>query len=120
MNVAVRYELRAMDVRAHEFVLRLRVNDPLSEGQRLQLPAWIPGSYMIRDFARNITELVARDDRGPVDLRKLDKQTWVLGPCVGELIVDYRVYAFDLSVRSAYLDNTRAYFNGTSMFLCLP
>ncbi len=120
MSAATRYELVSMDVRSHEFVLRMRVAEPALEGQRLQLPAWIPGSYMIRDFARNITEIGARDERGPVSMHKLDKQTWELGRCEGELVVDYRVYAFDLSVRSAYLDHTRAYFNGTSVFLCLP
>jgi len=119
MNSVVRYELLEMDANAHEFALRMQVPDPLAEGQRLQLPSWIPGSYMIRDFARNITEIKARDARGPVPLVKVDKQTWEVGNCNGALIVDYRVYAFDLSVRSAYLDRTRAYFNGTSLFLCL-
>jgi len=109
-----------MDLHAHEFVVRMHVPAPVDEGQLLQLPAWIPGSYMIRDFARNITAIAARDDRGPVALRKLDKQTWQVPVCDGALVVDYRVYAFDLSVRSAYLDQTRAYFNGTSLFLCVP
>jgi predicted metalloprotease with PDZ domain len=72
---------------------------------------------MVRDFARNITEIAARDERGAVALEKIDKQTWKLGDCLGHLVVDYRVYAFDLSVRSAYLDQTRGYFNGTSLFL---
>jgi predicted metalloprotease with PDZ domain len=120
MSVAVIYELHALDMKAHEFTLRIQVPDPLPEGQRLQLPSWIPGSYMIRDFARNITEIQARDDRGAVPLRKIDKQTWEAASCEGPLFIDYRVYAFDLSVRSAYLDQTRAYFNGTSVFLCLP
>lgn len=120
MSAVVRYELLAMDMNAHEFVLRMRIAEPSPEGQRLQLPSWIPGSYMIRDFARNITEIRARDDRGPVSLLKTDKQTWQTGDCEGALVIDYRVYAFDLSVRSAYLDQTRAYFNGTSLFLYLP
>lgn len=120
MTKVIRYELVTLDMRAHEFVVRLRVPDPAANAQRLQLPAWIPGSYMVRDFARNITAIAAADDRGPVALIKLDKQTWELGSCHGELVVDYRVYAFDLSVRSAYLDQTRTYFNGTSLFLRLP
>jgi len=120
LNTVIRYELASLDLRAHEFVVRLRVTEPAPKGQRLQLPAWIPGSYMIRDFARNITAISARDTHGPVPLSKLDKQTWELGRCDGEVAVDYRVYAFDLSVRSAYLDHTRAYFNGTSLFLRVP
>ncbi len=114
---AIRYELTALDWRAHEYVLRMYLPEPRSEGQLLTLPAWIPGSYMIRDFARNVTALTAADARGAVAVSKLDKQTWRVGPCTGTLVVDYRVYAFDLSVRSAYLDQTRAYFNGTCLFL---
>lgn len=120
MTSAVRYDIVEFDLHAHEFVVRLQVPGPIREGQLLQLPAWIPGSYMIRDFARNITAIAARDDRGPLALRKLDKQTWQVPSCDGALVVDYRVYAFDLSVRSAYLDQTRAYFNGTSLFLRVP
>ena len=120
MSAVIRYQLLDFDLHAHEFVVRMHVPAPVSAGDRLQLPAWIPGSYMIRDFARNITEISARDDRGPFALEKIDKQTWALGDCTGELVLDYRVYAFDLSVRSAFLDQTRAFFNGTSLFLQLP
>jgi predicted metalloprotease with PDZ domain len=117
---AINYALSDLDFDAHEFVVTLRVPAPVAPGQRLSLPAWIPGSYMIRDFARNITSLTASDERGPLRLDQLDKQTWAIADCVGDLRVDYRVYAFDLSVRSAYLDRTRAFLNGTSVFLSLP
>ena len=118
MSADMVYELFELDTRSHEFALCLRLAGAVSAGQRIALPAWTPGSYMIRDFARNITEISARDDRGPVALRKIDKQTWELGGSEGGLVIEYRVYALDLSVRSAYLDSTRAYFNGTSVFLC--
>ncbi|WP_078118238.1 M61 family metallopeptidase [Thiosocius teredinicola] len=118
MNSDIRYDIVAMDLAAHEFVLRMEIKQPLPDKQQLTLPAWIPGSYMIRDFARNVTEISASDREGPVDLIKLDKQTWQAARCSGPLIIDYRVYAFDLSVRSAFLDQRRAYFNGTCLFIC--
>jgi predicted metalloprotease with PDZ domain len=86
---------------------------------RLALPAWIPGSYMIRDFARNIISLEASDATDKqLPVRKLDKQTWQV-ECTGcgELIVEYALYANDLSVRSAFIDNSQLFFNGTSLFL---
>jgi predicted metalloprotease with PDZ domain len=81
------------------------------------MPAWIPGSYMIRDFARNLLSIhsVAGDRR--VGLTKLDKQTWRLDAAPGPVEVVCEVYAHDLSVRSAWLDRSRAYFNGTSLLL---
>jgi len=116
----IRYSISGLDCDAHEFAITVRVPPPVAHGQRLRLPAWIPGSYMIRDFARNITSIHASDEQGPVGLHKLDKQTWETDECVGELLIEYRVYAFDLSVRSAYLDRTRAFLNGSSVFLSLP
>ncbi len=83
----------------------------------MTLPAWIPGSYMIRDFAKNIVTLEASCGGRPVQTEKLDKQTWQCAPCRGELLLTYEVYAWDLSVRSAHLDTTHGYFNGTSVFL---
>lgn len=113
------YEIRALDFLAHEFVLRLRLGETDLSGRHLTLPAWIPGSYMIRDFARNVTAIGAHDANGAVALTKIDKQTWRIGDCGAEVIIDYRVYAFDLSVRGAYLDHRRAYFNGSCLFLAL-
>lgn len=120
MGNVLRYELIGLDLDAHEYQMRLTVPQPAGHSQRLSMAAWIPGSYMIRDFARNITAISARDERGPLPIRKLDKQTWEVADCQGELVVDYSVYAFDLSVRGAYLDRTRAFFNGTGLFLCVP
>jgi len=93
------------------------------EGQVFSLPAWIPGSYMIREFSRNVVEIRAEaraNNRAPVQriaLTKLDKHTWRSAPCQGTLTIFATIYAWDLSVRGAHLDNTHGFFNGTSLFL---
>lgn len=117
IEITHKYALQQYDLDAHEFIVRLVRFGDVASGVELQMPAWIPGSYMIRDFARHVTQISAKDDIGCVSLTKLDKQTWRTGPIHGSLVVDYRVYAFDLSVRAAFLDRSRAYFNGTSLFL---
>jgi predicted metalloprotease with PDZ domain len=81
------------------------------------MPAWIPGSYMIRDFARQVVTLSAWHGERPVEVCKLDKQTWRCAASGGPLTISYQVYARDLSVRAAYLDVTRGYFNGPCVFL---
>lgn len=81
------------------------------------MPAWIPGSYMIRDFAKNVVRVRATAAGEAVPVRKLDKQTWQCEPCSGPLELQYEVYAWDLSVRGAHFDDTHAYFNGTSLFM---
>lgn len=114
---AVRYRIRAIHPEAHLFQVELTVEHPEAAGQRFSLPAWIPGSYMIREFARNIVSIKARSGRRVVGLEKIDKHTWEAAPCAGVLTLTYDVYAWDLSVRGAHLDTTHGFFNGTSVFL---
>ncbi|MEJ2399528.1 MAG: peptidase M61, partial [Gammaproteobacteria bacterium] len=118
-NTKIHYRIIPSNPAAHIFTITCTVAAPDANGQILWLPAWIPGSYMIRDFARNIVTLRARDENGQVDVRKLDKQTWQCAPCTGTLEIEYQVYAFDLSVRSAHLDTTHGFFNGSSVFLAV-
>lgn len=114
---AVRYSIVPGDPAAHLFFVTLTVGHPAPEGQQFMLPAWIPGSYMIREFSRNIVRIQAQCDGRRVALRKTDKHTWHAAPCEGPLVVQYEVYAWDLSVRAAHLDQTHGFFNGTSVFL---
>jgi predicted metalloprotease with PDZ domain len=106
---------------AHLFGVELVIDSPLVANLQLIMPAWCPGSYMIRDFARHLVRIEAADGAGrPLMLSKLDKQTWELVPghgFSGPSIVRYQVYAFDFTVRAAHLDCTHGYFNGPSLFL---
>jgi predicted metalloprotease with PDZ domain len=116
---AVRYRIAPVDPRAHLFEVELTVEEPDRGGQHLTLPVWIPGSYLVREFARNLTEVTAASDGAPVPLEKLDKRTWRAAPCTGPLVVTAKVYAWDLSVRAAHLDTTHGFFNGPSVFLAV-
>ena len=117
MSAAVRYRICPLDPHAHLFEVTMTVSHPAANGQRFSLPAWIPGSYMIREFSRHIVQIEARSGKKPVALQKLDKHSWLAAPVSGALTLTYTVYAYDLSVRGAYLDQERGFFNGTSVFL---
>ncbi len=114
----IRYSIKPIHPEAHLLEVRLEVPDPGSAPVTLYLPAWIRGSYMVRDFARHIVAIDAECDQRPVQLIKLDKQTWYIGEALDKaLTLTYRVYAWDLSVRGAHVDTTHAYFNGSCLFL---
>ncbi|MEQ6291707.1 M61 family metallopeptidase [Vogesella sp. GCM10023246] len=117
MSTAVSYRIRPVSPEAHLFEVSMTVAQPAVAGQVLRLPAWIPGSYMIREFARHIVSIRAESGKKAVALSKLDKHSWQAAPVQGALTVHYTVYAFDLSVRGAYLDGERGFYNGTSVFL---
>lgn len=117
MKNAIQYTIVPKDLAAHLYAVSVTVNQPDPAGQCFSLPAWIPGSYMIREFAKNIVRIRAESGGYEVALNKLDKHTWLADVCTGPLTVYYEVYAWDLSVRTAHLDQTHGFFNGTSVFL---
>lgn len=119
MTVSVRYTLCPRAPEAHLFEVVLTVSKPAKNGQIFSLPAWIPGSYMIREFSRHIVEIRAESAGKAVQLVQLTKNSWQAAPVKGVLVLRYKVYAFDLSVRGAYLDAERGFYNGSSVFLAV-
>jgi predicted metalloprotease with PDZ domain len=113
----IRYRIALLDAGAHLFEVRCTVAEPDPAGQSFRLPAWIPGSYLIREFARNFVAVRAESGGRALPLRKTAKDAWQVDPCNEPLTLVAEVYANDLSVRAAYLDTTRAYFNGPSVFV---
>ena len=113
----VHYRIEAADPHARLFTVTLTVAHP-QEQQELSLPVWIPGSYLVREFSKNLQRLTAQQGRRAVPLAQLDKHRWQ-ADCSSDrpLVLTYEVCAYDTSVRTAWLDASRGFFNGTS--LCL-
>ena len=114
---AVHYAIVPSDLSGHLFAVSVSVSAPAPDGQLFVLPAWIPGSYMIREFSRNVVRIRAESNGKPVALTKVDKHSWRAAPVAAALTVTYEVYAWDMSVRAAHLDQTHGFFNGTSVCL---
>lgn len=114
------FYISPLDPHGHQFSVRLELDVKQQDTAELKLPAWIPGSYMIRDFARNILDLYAEADGKSLPVTALDKQTWRIDCSAARVMtVRYQVYAFDLSVRSAYLDQFWGFFNNSSLCLAV-
>ncbi|WP_371193276.1 M61 family metallopeptidase [Glaciecola sp. SC05] len=119
---SISYQVTPANLSEHIFEVKMNITlaeESALTSLSLTLPAWIPGSYMIRDFARNIVQIECDSDEQV--LEKLDKQSWQVssknGSPITECEIMYRVFAFDLSVRSAYINHEYAFFNGTSALL---
>ena len=111
------YRVEAADLHTHLFQVTLTLARP-AERQVLRLPVWIPGSYLVREFSKNLQDLQARQGTRRLACRQTDKATWVVDCDPAQpLQVQYAVYALDASVRTAWLDASRGFFNGTSLFL---
>jgi len=111
------YRVEAAHLHAHLFAVTLTIPAPAAQ-QVVSLPVWIPGSYLVREFARHLQNLRAKQGRRALAVTQLDKCTWQLhNKDKAPIELRYEVYAFDPSVRAAWLDARRGFFNGTS--LCL-
>lgn len=111
-----RYTIWPKDPAAHLFEVRLTVAQPDPAGQVFAMPAWIPGSYMIRDYAKHVVMARAESHGREIALTKLDKSRWQAAASDRALTLILEIYAHDESVRGAHLDHTHAFFNGTCVF----
>ena len=113
----IRYTVQASAVDAHLFDVQLHITKPAAD-QLLSLPVWIPGSYLVREFSKNLQSLSATQNGQPVPAEQLSKNQWKIA-CSADAacVISYQVCAYDTSVRTAWLDRRRGFFNGTS--LCL-
>ncbi len=105
------YQIEFDDYRQH--LIHVTARFLANPTQVLWLPTWIPGSYLIREFSKHIEAVKAYDEAGrQLKISKFEKNKWRLFNTDYELItVEYDVYAYDLSVRGAYVDQTRLYVN---------
>ncbi len=112
------YRVETGGLHAHLFRVTLTIAQPAAL-QRVSLPVWIPGSYLVREFSKNLQNLRAHQgSRTPLAVEQLDKCSWQIACSAAKpLVLSYEVYAHDNSVRAAWLDAQRGFFNGTS--LCL-
>lgn len=110
------YSIRLKNPGAHLFEVRVLVASPDPAGQVFSIPAWTPGSYMIRDYAKHVVSIRAESDDLEVELTKLDKSSWQAAPCESPLTLIAEIHANEQNVRGAHLDTTHAYFNGPFVF----
>jgi predicted metalloprotease with PDZ domain len=113
----IHYSIELFDLNAHLFQVTLTIAQPAIT-QHVSLPVWIPGSYLVREFAKNLQKLAAFQGKKQLEAIQADKCSWQIDCDSSKpLVITYQVFAHDNSVRTAWLDDARGFFNGTS--LCL-
>jgi predicted metalloprotease with PDZ domain len=116
MDVSYSVDLRDRHAHLYHVEARFPVGGDHVE---LKLPLWTPGSYLIREYQRHIQELHCDDGEGrPLPVEKIDKSTWRVDARKAKSVcARYRVYAYELTVRTAHLDDTHGFWNGACLFL---
>lgn len=111
-KASTRYRVVPLDLKAHLYRVRCELDYTDPRGQVFSMPCWVRGSYRIRDFPKHVVALSAYSREKPLVVERLDKGRLRCAPCAHTLTLDYTVYALDASVRMAWLDCSRGFFNG--------
>lgn len=119
---SIDYKVAMPQPESHLFEITLRVQNWQKPVLDLKMPVWTPGSYLVREYSKNLQNFSASTpDEENLSWRKQSKNHWqIQTPDISEIIVRYRIYANELSVRTNHLDSTHGYFNGAALFFYLP
>ncbi len=117
-SLPVRYRAAMPEPQSHEFHITMQIPAlPERDSLDVVFPAWAPGSYLVRDFSRHVYDLDIRDHGGkPVPHVRIDKLRWRLNTGGRPVLLRYRVFAHEVSVRTSFLDDSHAFLSGTSLF----
>jgi predicted metalloprotease with PDZ domain len=113
------YHLSMPQPNSHYFAVKIDVQENTAAVQEFKLPVWTPGSYLVREFSKNLNQVRAIDAQGKeLTVKKKAKNAWEVR-CNGatSYTVFYEVYAFELSVRTPFLDNTHGFVAGAGVFM---
>ncbi|MBK7129134.1 MAG: M61 family metallopeptidase [Crocinitomicaceae bacterium] len=117
--ISIDYQLGMSKPSTHYFEVSMQISDLNAEKITIKMPVWAPGSYLVREFSQNIDNVYAYDEKGTKrEVKKITKNAWEINTKgLKNVKIEYKVYAFELSVRTSFLDDTHGYLNGTSIFM---
>lgn len=120
----ISYALLMPQPHTHYFEVEMRLQNAAAATNarksgyiELKMPVWTPGSYLVREYAKNVEGFTASADGQPVRADKVRKNAWRVYTASNDVTVRYRVYAYELTVRTSFLDDSHGYLNGASIFL---
>lgn len=114
----VNYTLKMEKPQNHYYQVEMSLEDFKEKELTIKMPVWAPGSYLVREFAKNMNQVKAKDEKGnALKVTKMTKNAWKIEKGKAKkVIVNYEVYAFELSVRTSFLDLSHGFVSGSGIF----
>lgn len=115
----IKYNLSTPKPQDHYFAVKMELNDFKEKELLVKLPVWAPGSYLVREFSKNLNMVTAKDENGnALEVVKKEKNAWLIKKGKAKkVVVEYEVYAFELSVRTSFLDATHGFVSPSAVFM---
>lgn len=119
LSQSVRYELSMPKPQNHYFEVKMVLSELKENEVLVKLPVWAPGSYLVREFSKNVNQVIATNEKGKqLTVFKTSKNSWnIKRENSKEIHVSYSVYSFELSVRTSFLDLTHGFVSGSGIFM---
>jgi predicted metalloprotease with PDZ domain len=119
LGQSINYRLKMEKPQNHYFQVEMELTDFKENEVTVKMPVWAPGSYLVREFSKNVDLVKAKDEKGQVlAVNKKTKNAWVISKgAAKKVVVSYEVYAFELSVRTSFLDLTHGFVSGSGVFM---
>ncbi|MCA5005431.1 M61 family metallopeptidase [Sphingobacterium bovistauri] len=121
MAKSIHFELSFSEPQAHYVDVEMQIQGFNDQAYiDVKMPVWAPGSYLVREYSKNVERLIARDDNGNIiQCQKISKNTWRISNPKEKLKLCYSVYGFEVSVRTSFIDDSKAFLSpvGTFMYI---
>ncbi len=119
-NIMIRYNLKMPKPSTHYFHVEMEISNIFSDSILVKMPVWAPGSYLVREFSKNVIEFEAKSGSQELVDYKINKNTWeIKTKNINKINISYKVYAYEQTVRTSFLNESRGYLNGSSIFMFL-
>lgn len=117
-QVKISYEVSFIEPQAHYAEVQMNISGLVKDFVDVKMPVWTPGSYLIREFEKSVEEFKATAAGKPVKVEKVSKNAWrIFSGKAANIKINYRVYAFEISVRTPFIDEAHAFLSPTGIFM---
>jgi len=117
-QVKIGFEVSFTEPQAHYAEVEMNISGINKDYVDVKMPVWAPGSYLVREFSKNVEGFKASAAGKPVKFEKVRKNIWrIYGAKANQLKINYRVYAFEVSVRTSFVDASHAFLSSTGIFM---
>ncbi|MCC7298018.1 MAG: M61 family metallopeptidase [Bacteroidia bacterium] len=114
------YKIEIDAPQTHYAKVRISIGNCSSNSLNFKMPVWTPGSYLIREFEKSVEAVKAYEGNNETNFEHNDKNTWTVNNTKGKNItLEYKIYAFEPSVRTSFIDAEHAFLHNTSVFMCV-
>ena len=117
-QVKIAFEVSFKEPQAHYAEVQMNISGLAKDYVDVKMPVWTPGSYLVREFEKSVEEFKATAGGKAVKVEKVRKNTWrIFSAKAANIKINYRVYAFEISVRTPFIDDSHAFLSPTGIFM---